>query len=168
MKTLAVATLAAGAVTLGGGITSASATTGKAAAVTCTPENTKVTVGKVSRPINHLLLEAKNTGTRACNAYFAPRLKFDNGQAFAKVWKESRPQAVVTLAPGKSAYASVLLQGEGTKAHEARTLTVHFMSSTNGSTGTTPVQVTLPKSTYTDSAIGNSYWQDTAADALVW
>lgn len=57
-----------------GGQKSNAGTTGSGSksSVTCTGANTRVTVSKVSRPINHLLLTATNTGSSPCYAYHAP------------------------------------------------------------------------------------------------
>ncbi len=41
-------------------------------------------------------------------------LRFDGAQAVFRVLQESKPQAVVTLDPGQSAYAGIGLTGEPT------------------------------------------------------
>ncbi|MHC3821635.1 DUF4232 domain-containing protein, partial [Streptomyces sp. DT9] len=79
---------------------------------TCTGGNTRTSVSKVTRPINHLLLTVTNTGNRTCYAYYAPKLRFDDAQAVFPILEDSQPQAVVTLDPGQSAYASIGLTGE--------------------------------------------------------
>ncbi|MCX4818537.1 DUF4232 domain-containing protein [Streptomyces sp. NBC_01142] len=137
----------------------------------CTGANSKVTVSKVQRPLNHLLLTVTNTGSKACNAYHAPLLRFDDAQAATRIMDESRPQAVVTLAPGQSAYASILLSsadGSGGNGRTAKNLTVHFAPrSGSGSTGA-PAGLPLPADTYTDDSAGVSYWQSTMDAALVY
>ncbi|NUK04212.1 DUF4232 domain-containing protein [Streptomyces lunaelactis] len=136
----------------------------------CVGENTKVTVSQVSRPINHLLLTLTNTGSKACNAYHAPLLRFDDAQAPTRVMDDSRPQAVVTLAPGESAYASIILSGDSSEnGHTAKALTVHFAPrSGSGSTGTAPDRLTLPAGTYIDDNAAVSYWQSDMSDALTY
>ncbi|MCF3962646.1 DUF4232 domain-containing protein [Streptomyces fuscigenes] len=148
--------------------------TAKAAAIApCTGANTKVTAAAVSRPINHLLLTAKNTGKTTCAAYYAPALRFDAAQSATQVDRDSIPQSVVVLKPGQSAYASVTLSGDRTKAqahgHTAKSLEVWFMprNEDEGSVGTA-AHPALPKNTYTDDDAQVSYWQSTAADALIW
>lgn len=137
----------------------------------CTGANSKVTVTKVSRPLNHLLLTVTNTGSTACNAYHAPLLRFDDAQAVTAIMAESKPQAVVTLAPGESAYASILLasaDGSGEGGYPAKTLTVHFAPrSGSGSTGSSAA-LTLPADSYTDSSGAVSYWQSSMEDALTY
>ncbi|MFF3733503.1 DUF4232 domain-containing protein [Streptomyces sp. NPDC002476] len=138
--------------------------------VTCTGDNTKVTVSKVSRPINHLLLTATNTGNRPCYAYHAPALRFDDSQAAFPVLRDSMPQAVVTLEPGQSAYASIGLSGEDdmNDLHKGTRLAVYFMPKSNsGSTGS-PANLKLPADTYWGNNGFVTYWQTEMDDALTF
>ena len=135
----------------------------------CTGGNVRATVTKVPRPINHLLLTVTNKGSRPCSAYFAPLLRFDDDQSATQVNDDSKPQAVVTLAPGRSAYASVLLSGEAggdTHGRTARKLTVYFTPrSGSGSVGA-PLTLSLPAQTHKDDNASVTYWQTSASDAL--
>ncbi|MEV0783158.1 DUF4232 domain-containing protein [Streptomyces sp. NPDC050423] len=137
--------------------------------VTCTGSNTKVTVTKVSRPINHLLLTVTNTGSQLCDAYYAPKLRFDDAQAVFPILNDSQPQAVVTLDPGQSAYAAIGLTGEpgsGPAPRKGNHLQVNFAGKNNvGSTGA-PAELTLPANTYWDDNGFVTYWQTEMADAL--
>lgn len=140
----------------------------------CTGATTKVVVSKVSRPVNHLLLTVTNTGSRACNAYGAPFVGFDDAQAPIGRIEESRPQAVATLAPGASAYASVILSGErggDPDAHgrTVRKVSVHFApgDGSGGSVGSGRT-VAAPSGTYADDDARVSYWQHTLEDALTY
>ncbi|MFD0023732.1 DUF4232 domain-containing protein [Streptomyces sp. NPDC058382] len=138
--------------------------------VVCTGDNTKTTVSKVNRPVNHLLLTLTNTGDRPCYAYHAPKLRFDDAQAVFRILDESRPQAVVTLNPGESSYAAIGLSGEGDEnnLHPSKHLQVNFSSrSFEGSTGT-PANVTLPANTYWGDNGFVTYWQFEMADALAY
>ncbi|TQK52656.1 uncharacterized protein DUF4232 [Streptomyces sp. SLBN-118] len=138
----------------------------------CIGENTKVTVSRVSRPINHLLLTMTNTGSRACNAYHAPLLRFDQDQAVTQIMDDSKPQAVVSLSPGESAYASILLSsadGSGQNGRTAKNLTIHFAPRDgSGSTDTAPDMLKLPAGTYLDNNASVSYWQSSMSDALAY
>ncbi|GGU60031.1 DUF4232 domain-containing protein [Streptomyces lavendofoliae] len=131
----------------------------------------KVTYTAVSRPLNHALLTLTNTGSTPCNAYHAPLLRFDDAQAATAVDHGSRPQAVVTLAPGESAYASITLaaaDGSGSEGGTARKVSVGFAPrSGEGSTGAAPAVVTLPTGTYTDSSATVTHWQSSMDDALM-
>ncbi|MFF3260916.1 DUF4232 domain-containing protein [Streptomyces sp. NPDC002932] len=135
----------------------------------CTGGNTKTSVSKVTRPINHLLLTVTNTGSTSCNAYYAPKLRFDDAQAVFPILEDSKPQAVVTLNPGESAYASIGLTGEpgaGPAPRKATHLQVNFAGrSPEGSTGS-PAELNLPANTVWDDNGFVTYWQTEMSDAL--
>ncbi|WP_432753131.1 DUF4232 domain-containing protein [Streptomyces sp. JL2001] len=138
----------------------------------CTGATAKVIASKVSRPLNHLLLTVTNTGTHPCNAYGAPFVGFDDAQSPVRILDESKPQAVVTLAPGASAYASVLLTGEGGADSHGRTvrrISVHFApgDGSGGSVGSGRT-VAAPSGTYADDGAAVSYWQRTVDEALTY
>ncbi|MFH8476856.1 DUF4232 domain-containing protein [Streptomyces sp. NPDC018000] len=144
--------------------------TSSSSPVTCTGGNTKVTVTKVSRPINHLLLTATNTGSRPCYAYHAPALRFDDAQAAFPVARNSMPQAVVALEPGQSAYASIGLFGEpdGKDLHKGKHLAVYFMPKSNSGSIGAPAELTLPANTYWGDNGFVTYWQSNMDDALTY
>ncbi|MDT0458462.1 DUF4232 domain-containing protein [Streptomyces sp. DSM 41527] len=138
----------------------------------CTGAHVKVTVTKVRRPVNHMLLKATNTGSVPCNAYGAPYLRWDDGQAATTFLEASKPQAVVTLAPGESAYAGIMYEsadGSGSEGHTARSLDVLFGNRAgDGSTGPS-VRLKLPNGgVHTDSSAWVTYWQSRSEDALTW
>ncbi|MFH8748609.1 DUF4232 domain-containing protein [Streptomyces rimosus] len=142
------------------------ATGGKSTA--CTAANTKVTVSKLSRPINHLLLTLTNTGSTRCDAYHYPALRFDDAQAPTAVREDSKPQAVVSVEPGKSAYAAVRTSdptGEAEGGKTVRSLEVFFANRDGGyyDRSTRPA---LPKDTYIDNSAQVTYWQSELDDAL--
>ncbi|WP_327710467.1 DUF4232 domain-containing protein [Streptomyces sp. NBC_00464] len=149
----------------------AGATSDRTTPVTCHGGNTKTTVSTVSRPLNHLLLTLTNTGDRPCYAYYAPKLRFDDAQAVFPILDASQPQAVVTLDPGRSAYAAIGLTGEpgaGPAPRKATHLQVNFSGrNLEGSSGT-PVNLTLPSDTFWDDNGFVTYWQTEMADALTY
>jgi hypothetical protein len=149
----------------------ASAATAKAASVvTCTTANTKLTVTKVSRPVNHLLLRAKNTGTKPCYAYIAPYLRAGADAQAPLPWNEdSTPQAVVTLNPGQSAYAGITTStpdGEG--GAKEKTLGVFFADRKGNATNKEKTLKLPDGGLFFNSAATVTYWQDNAKDALYW
>lgn len=149
----------------------ATAATGKAASiVTCTTGNTTLTVTKASRPINHLLLKATNTGTKPCYAYDAPYLRAGADAQAPLTWvEESTPQAVVTLEPGQSAYAGILTYApDGEGGSSTKTLGVFFADRNGGGTGAEKALKLPNGGTFFNSSAAVTYWQDNAADALVW
>ncbi|WP_448318825.1 DUF4232 domain-containing protein [Streptomyces sp. CO7] len=141
------------------------------ALVTCTTANTKIRVTAVSRPINHVLITAVNTGDVPCLAYHAPFLRFDDAQAAVPVLDDSRPQAVVTLEPGEAAYAGVMTAaatGEGEGGRTARKVTVTFAGRSGGA-GSGAATVSLPSGgVYVDSTHTVTYWQQEMDQALAW
>ncbi|MFD9092382.1 DUF4232 domain-containing protein [Streptomyces collinus] len=148
----------------------ASAATKAASVVTCTAANTKVTVTEVSRPINHLLLKATNTGTKPCYAYSAPFLRAGADAQAPLAWAdETTPQAVVTLKPGQSAYAGILTSSpEGEGGFKAKTLGVIFADRSGGATAKEKTLNLPHDGVFFNSAATVTYWQDNAQDALAW
>ncbi|MBT2441664.1 DUF4232 domain-containing protein [Streptomyces sp. ISL-36] len=138
----------------------------------CTGSTAKVTASKVSRPINHLLLTVTNVGSRPCNAYGAPFVGFDDAQSPLHVLQDSKPQAVVTLAPGESGYASVILTGdpgESTGGRTVRKISVHFAPGDGSGGSVGPARtVAAPSGTYADDNATVSYWQHDMDDALMY
>lgn len=136
----------------------------------CAPSQVRITAKRVSRPINHMLLEVTNTSGTRCNAYGYPFLRFDDAQAPTAVDEDSQPQAVVSLDPGATGYAGVMTSaadGSGGKGFKATSLQVLLSNKEqNGSVGN-PVQVALPGgSVHIDDAARVTYWQSTIDLAL--
>ncbi|MFD9276529.1 DUF4232 domain-containing protein [Streptomyces mirabilis] len=152
------------------GQTASAATTKASSVVTCTTANTKLTVTEVSRPINHLLLKATNTGSKPCYAYIAPFLRAGADAQAPLPWaEETTPQAVVTLKPGQSAYAGITTYSpDGEGGAKEKTLGVFFTDRKGGATDKEKT-LNLPNGgVFFNSAATVTYWQDNAADALSW
>ncbi|MFG2374739.1 DUF4232 domain-containing protein [Streptomyces sp. NPDC048504] len=139
------------------------------AIVTCAGANTKVTAQTVTRPLNHLLLTVKNTGSKTCYLYGYPALNFQDAQSVPPVDEDTQPQAVTTLRPGQSGYAGVLLSaadGSGSGGRTAKTLKVIFQNRALDFVGS-GVKVALPsKGVYIDSSLTTTYWLTDPQDAL--
>lgn len=153
----------------GTGGTGSTGGTAAAKAVTCDATNTKTVAAPLTRPVNHMLLTVTNTGSSRCYLYNYPALRFTAAQAVPPVIEESKPQAVVTLNPGESGYASVNLSatdGSGSHGYTAKDLTVLFQNR-GGSfldRGATP---SLPaKGVYIDDSLKVTYWQQSMNDAV--
>ncbi|WP_329118185.1 DUF4232 domain-containing protein [Streptomyces sp. NBC_01353] len=143
---------------------------GQAKVVTCTGDNTRVVVNRPARPINHLLLTATNKGSASCDLYRAPLLRFDDEQSATAIDDGTQQQSVIRLAPGESAYASVILMGErtGEEANGRTTarLGVHFDSrDASGSVGR-PAILTLPADTYKTDDAKVTHWLNNLDEAL--
>ncbi|WP_211043191.1 DUF4232 domain-containing protein [Streptomyces tardus] len=130
----------------------------------CTVANTSVRAAEVSRPVNTVLLTVTNTGSTNCDLKNYPYLKFTGAQSVPPPIESSKPQAVVTLAPGAKGYAAIRLSaadGSGSNGYRATTLEVGFQK--DGMTN-----VRLPAGgVHIDSSLTVTYWQSTAADALM-
>ncbi|WP_369248310.1 DUF4232 domain-containing protein [Streptomyces sp. R41] len=131
----------------------------------CNGANTKTTATEVTRPLNHLLLTVTNTGSKNCDLTGYPIARFGEAQAVPPVAEETHPQAVVTLAPGESGYAGVLLSagdGSGGNGYTAKTLTVAFDKGSSA-------RPALPaKGVYVDDKLTVTYWQQSLDDALAY
>lgn len=142
------------------------------ARVACNGSNTAVTAQPVPRPLNHLLITVRNTGSKVCDLTYYPVLRFDEMQWVPRPIEASKPQAVVTLAPGESAYAGVLLSaadGSGDGGTTGHRLTVGFQGRTPNSDGGPAATPSLPaKGVYYDSSLTVTYWQQSKEDALTY
>ncbi|OPC81624.1 hypothetical protein B4N89_12310 [Embleya scabrispora] len=140
--------------------------------VTCEGSNTKTVAAPLNRPINHVLLTVTNTGSKTCFLYHYPALRFGGAQSVPPVIEESKPQAVVTLKPGESGYASVNLStadGSGGTGNTEKSLTVYF----HGPSGTESVgsgaTPSLPaQGLFVDDSLKTTYWQQSMDDATSW
>ncbi|MFJ2955127.1 DUF4232 domain-containing protein [Streptomyces sp. NBC_00669] len=140
--------------------------------VTCQGSDTKVVAAPLNRPVNHMLLTVTNTGSKTCYLYNYPELRFTGAQAVPPVIKDSVPQAVVTLEPGQSGYASVALSasdGSGTNGRTVKSLEVYFSGRSGvGSVGTAAHPPLPAKGVYIDDSLATTYWQQTMDLALAW
>ncbi|GAA2422461.1 DUF4232 domain-containing protein [Streptomyces glaucus] len=140
--------------------------------VSCNGSNTAVTAQPVPRPLNHLLITVKNTGSKTCDLTYYPVLRFDGMQWAPQAIESSKPQAVTTLAPGQSGYAGVLLSaadGSGDGGATGHRLTVGFQGRTPGSSGGPAATPALPaEGVHYDSSLKVTYWQTSMADALAY
>ncbi|MGW1610731.1 DUF4232 domain-containing protein [Streptomyces sp. NPDC002285] len=140
--------------------------------VTCEGSNTKTVAAPLSRPLNHMLLTVTNTGSKTCYLYGYPAVRFGEAQSVPPVIEDSQPQAVVTLQPGESGYASVNLSaadGSGTNGHTVKSLSVYFQGrSGNGSVGTGAHPSLPAKGVYVDDSLKVTYWQQEREDAINW
>ncbi|MEU4180699.1 DUF4232 domain-containing protein [Streptomyces sp. NPDC026589] len=139
-----------------------------AAIPACTPTNSKVKVSSVSRPINHLLLTVTNTGSTNCAAYYAPFLRFDGAQAVYPILDDSKPQAVVTLAPGEEAYAGIALLGEPGQNEPAKSANLGVTMVDKNNAPKNESTLKLPAETYTDGLGFVTYWQSDVQSALMY
>jgi hypothetical protein len=150
---------------------SKSSTTDSGIAGACSADHLKGTVSGLVRPINHVLLTVTNTGSTACSVYYYPGLRFNpDQQAIIQAVEDSKPQAVVTIDPGQSAYASIGTSAGDSSAGKVEPQVEVFLESRDQS-GSLPGSLTLPlpAGTVVD---GNSafvtYWQYDMQSAIAW
>ena len=140
--------------------------------VTCEGSVTRTVASPLSRPVNHMLLTVTNTGTKTCYLYGYPAVRFGEAQAVPPVIEDSQPQAVVTLAPGESGYASVSLSatdGSASNGYTAKSLAVHFQGRSGvGSVGKGATPSLPAKGVYVDDSLKVTYWQQEVDDAIMW
>ncbi|MEU8783354.1 DUF4232 domain-containing protein [Streptomyces sp. NPDC048637] len=138
----------------------------------CDAAKIRIVAKPLQRPVNHLLLEATNTSGATCDLHLSPYLRFGDAQSPLAELPDSRPQSVVTLAPGESGYAGVLTSsadGSGRNGHTTTALSVSLpgrdgKGSVGGST-----TVALPGgSVYVDDSAWVTYWQSDASAATAW
>ncbi|MCX5151045.1 DUF4232 domain-containing protein [Streptomyces sp. NBC_00320] len=138
--------------------------------VLCNGSNTDVTVQTVPRPLNHMLITVKNTGSKVCDLPYHPELRFDEMQWAPTAQEGTRPQAVVSLAPGESGYAAAVLSaadGSGEGGTTAHRLTIAFQGRTPHSSGGASATPSLPAAgVHYDSSLTVTYWQRDIEDAL--
>jgi hypothetical protein len=129
----------------------------------CTAGTTKIKATVVSRPINHLLLTATNTGSAACVLPPYPAARFGDAQSVPPVAESTKPQSLTVIEPGKSAYAGVLLSagdGSADNGHTVHSLTVPFEDDSIAT-------VALPSDgVYVDDSLTVTYWLTSMDQAL--
>ncbi|AQA12962.1 DUF4232 domain-containing protein [Streptomyces solisilvae] len=147
-----------------GGLRAESGTEENAGA--CRLDTMSVGVTSVPRPASHLLLEITNQSGVTCRLTGFPLARFDDARSAVPEAADTRPQAVVTLAPGESGYAGLTTSTANAPAadtHKATGLTV----SLPGEDSRRAVDLPGDSVEIGDGAeVG--YWQSDASDALLW
>ncbi|WP_405870857.1 MULTISPECIES: DUF4232 domain-containing protein [unclassified Streptomyces] len=140
--------------------------------VTCEGSNTKTVAAPLNRPVNHMLLTVTNTGSGTCYLYGYPAVRFGEAQSVPPVIEDSQPQAVVTLKPGESGYASVSLSatdGSGSNGETVKSLAVYFHGPSGNESVGAGANPSLPaKGVYVDDSLKVTYWQQSMDDAVNW
>ncbi|WP_371578576.1 DUF4232 domain-containing protein [Streptomyces sp. NBC_01314] len=121
-----------------------------------------------SKDARHLLLTVKNTGGKKCNLYRYPLVRLGNGKNTARVIKKSDPHpgVPVTLAPGKKAYAALLVNGPMDE-YKAKSITLSLQSRKPGGSASKPINVPMPvKTLYANDFQRVTYWTTAPGYAL--
>lgn len=135
--------------------------------VRCDAANVKVTAQVVKRPLNTMILTATNKGSKLCDLFYAPVVRFEGAQSVPPAMEDTKPQAVVSLKPGESGYAAVKLSsptGTPDPGYTAKTLSLGFYDAAHRNVkGFTDVRLPA-KGVYIDSSLTVSYWQSDLND----
>ncbi|WP_329218223.1 DUF4232 domain-containing protein [Streptomyces sp. NBC_01485] len=121
-----------------------------------------------SKDARHLLLTVQNAGDKKCNLYRYPLVRLGDGRTTAPVIKESDPTpgVPVTLAPGKEAYAALLVNGPMDE-YEAKSITLSLQGREPGSRAGKPIDVPMPVDTlYANDFQRVTYWTTAPGYAL--
>jgi hypothetical protein len=141
-------------------------------AADCTVTHLKATVTPLTRPINHVLLTVTNTSGATCSLYYYPDLRLDpDQQAVTQAVEDSKPQAVVSIAPGASAYAAIgTSAADGSGGHGKVEKQVQVYLETKDQSGSLQGSLTLPlpAGTYVDDKAFVTYWQSDLQSAIAW
>ncbi|KAK1185478.1 DUF4232 domain-containing protein [Streptomyces sp. NBS 14/10] len=139
--------------------------------VACKSSSIKTVASPVNRPVNHMLLTVTNTGSAPCDLYGYPAARFGEAQSVPRVNEDSKPQAVVTLAPDESGYAAVNLSatdGSGTNGHTVKSLAITFQDRAGENTSWVAHPSLPAEGVYVDDSLGVTYWQQSMDNALSW
>ncbi|MFF4950790.1 DUF4232 domain-containing protein [Streptomyces chattanoogensis] len=138
----------------------------------CDTTQLRIEAKPLSRPANHLLLEATNISGAPCDLYGAPYPRFDDAQSPLAPLPASKPRAVVTLAPGSSGYAAVRTSsadGAGRHGRTVTTLSVGLAVRQGKGRAGDATEVALPGgAVYLDTDAWVTYWQSDPGDAAAW
>ncbi|MFH8371805.1 DUF4232 domain-containing protein [Streptomyces sp. NPDC018031] len=136
----------------------------------CSALSMNMAVQSVQRPVNHLLLQATNESDAPCAIYGYPYLGFgEEAQSTVVPLESSKPQSVLVLKPGETAYAGImtsLADGSGDEGLDADSVTVYLSNSQQDGSLDEETTLKLPHSTYVDSSAWVSYWQSNVDDAI--
>lgn len=139
----------------------------------CSVSHLKGTVTNLARPINHVLLTVTNAGSTTCSVYYYPDLRLDaDQQAVTQAVEDSKPQAVVTIAPGESAWAAIgTSSADGSGGTPQLEKQVEVFLESRDQSGSLPGTMTLPlpAGTYVDvDKAFVTYWQSDLQSAIAW
>jgi hypothetical protein len=118
------------------------------------------------------LLTVTNVGTTTCNLYYYPGLRLDaDQQAVTQPVEDSKPQAVVTIAPGESAYAAITTSAaDGSGGTPKLEKQVEVFLEARDQSGSLPgsLVLPLPAGTYVDDKAFVTYWESDLQSAVSW
>ncbi|MFD9306675.1 DUF4232 domain-containing protein [Streptomyces sp. NPDC060048] len=125
-----------------------SRTDGNGSAAACTQADVSLAAtsqDEKGRSVRHILLTVTNTSDKECSVYRYPLVQLDDANASVTEIKDSAnpDEPLTTLAPGRQAYAAMILNGPMDEA-QAKAMTVALQGPEAGRNATMPINVALP------------------------
>lgn len=125
----------------------------------CSAAAMKLSIVPTGGTMPAVYLKATNSAGSTCQLEGYPQLGYEGAQAVINVDEGSRPQAVVMVEPGKSAYATIWLDESGANTHRETSLSVGIGGSSAN------VQASGSGLAINDGT-KVTYWQSTMAEAM--
>jgi hypothetical protein len=141
------------------------------AVAACTADKLKASASKEpvdATEMRHLLITVKNTGSTPCNLYHYPHVVLVNARSAAPVIEDSNgdPGKPVTLAPGKEAYAAMVLNGPMDE-YKVTAIKLTLSGTKAGSKAGSPVDIPMPvPEMYANDFQRVTYWTTAPGFAL--
>ncbi|MFF9482728.1 DUF4232 domain-containing protein [Streptomyces sp. NPDC014733] len=134
----------------------------------CEPGTTKLALKEAGGTPSAVLLTATDNGSTPCSMYHAPFVADPVAGHHLTADPDTTPQAVVVLAPGRTAYAAITLaRQESTQNHRTRTLNVTLAGKDGtGTDGHVAVSSPGPAGLQINPSTRVTYWQSTEEGAL--
>ncbi|MEU3711067.1 DUF4232 domain-containing protein [Streptomyces catenulae] len=134
----------------------------------CAPHTTGFALKEADGRPSAVLLTATNNGSAPCSMYHAPFVADPVAGHRLTADPDTTPQAVVVLAPGRTAYAAIVLRRqESTQNHRTKTVNVTLASKENtGTDGHVAVSFPGPAGLQINPSTRVTYWQSTEEGAL--
>lgn len=120
-------------------------------------------------PVQHVLFTVENTGSKTCAVYHYPHVQLGGARGPVPDIKlvPAPKEPFATLAPGKVAYAAMVLSGPMDEA-PTKSMTVQLQDRTSGSKIGEPIKVALPgvDTLYFNDFVRVTHWTTDKALAL--
>ncbi|MFZ3494931.1 DUF4232 domain-containing protein [Streptomyces sp. 5.8] len=145
---------------------------GDGALAPCTEGNVSITASSADdpgEPVVHVLFTIENTGGKTCAVYHYPHVQLGNARGLVPDIKlvPAPKDPFATLAPGKVAYAAMVLSGPMDEA-PTKSITVQLQDRTSGSKIGKPIKVAMPgvDTLYFNDFVRVTHWTTDKALAL--
>lgn len=145
---------------------------GDGALALCTEGDVSITATSADDPgesVRHVLFTIENTGSKTCAVYHYPHVQLGGARGLVPDIKlvPAPKEPFATLAPGKVAYAAMVLNGPMDEA-PTKSMTVQLQDRTSGSKIGEPIKVAMPgvDTLYYNDFVRVTHWTTDKALAL--